>query len=238
MAPAKILFFDIPSKDPIHAWSANTWKTRLLLNVKGLDYETEWVEYPEIKTRLQPHFPDKKEFTVPTVRMPGGRYIMDSWNIAQEIEKLYPTPPLNLDSPILPKYIDLLGKAFPEVIPNYILEAPKLLNEVNHSYWHETRSQWVGMPLEQFVKERGGPKAYEAAAPHLKAMTALLKEKGGPFFMGQNISYTDFVHAGFLIMFRWLGDGVFKPLMEATGDPEAHLAFLKAVKPYSDRDNY
>ncbi|KAI1432868.1 putative glutathione S-transferase [Xylaria sp. CBS 124048] len=239
MPTSKIVLFDIPSRKPLHCWSANVWKTRMLLNIKGLDYETEWVEYPEIKPRLQYHFPDRKDFTVPTIKMPDDTYIMDSWTIAQEIERLHPSPPLNLDSPILPRYLSLHGKAFMEIMPNYILEAPRrLLNDINHAYWHHTRSQWVGKPLDQFVQERGGEKAFRAGAPYLQQITALLKENGGPFFMGQTISYTDFVHTGFLVMFRLLGDDLFKPLLDATGDPETHLRFLEAVKPYIDRDNY
>lgn len=31
-------------------------KTRLLLNYKGLDYKTEWVEYPDIKPRLEKQY--------------------------------------------------------------------------------------------------------------------------------------------------------------------------------------
>ncbi|KZT66102.1 hypothetical protein DAEQUDRAFT_480082 [Daedalea quercina L-15889] len=33
---------------PSKAWSPNTWKTRYLLNLKGLPYHMQWVEYPDI----------------------------------------------------------------------------------------------------------------------------------------------------------------------------------------------
>ncbi|KAI1128795.1 putative glutathione S-transferase [Nemania abortiva] len=240
MATSKIVLFDLPSKDPNHAWSLNTWKTRLVLNYKGLDYETEWLEYPEIKPRLLPHFPDNEEFTVPTVKMPDGTYIMDSWVIAQELEKQYPTPDLHLDSPLRQKYMDELSGVFRGLRPEMILRVPNLLlKEVNHDYWHKTRSAFVGMPLEKFVQEGGGPQAYKTAAPSLQNMTAMLKENDkGVFFLGDTISYVDFCHAGFLLMFRRLGDEVFQPLLEATGDPEAHLKFLEALKPWTERDDH
>ncbi|KAI1424488.1 putative glutathione S-transferase [Xylaria sp. FL1777] len=243
MAASKIVLFDIPSKEPIHAWSLNTWRTRLVLNYKGLDYETEWLEYPEIRPRLQPHFPDKNkdDLTVPTVIMPDGTYIMDSLAIAQELEKQHPSPSLHLDSPLPKKYTEHLKPAFNEaLIPVFVLGVPnRLLKEVNHAYWHESRSAWCGMPLEQFVQENSAEKAYEAAAPHLRNITAMLKENDkGPFFMGDTISYVDFIHAGFLVMFRRLGDDIFQPLLEATGDPELHLKFLEALKPWIKRDDH
>ncbi|KAI0405885.1 putative glutathione S-transferase [Xylaria palmicola] len=240
MSTSKIVLFDIPSKDPNHAWSVNTWKTRLVLNYKGLDYETEWLEYPEIKPRLQPHFPDKEEFTVPTIKMPDGRYIMDSWEIAEELERLHPSPALHLDSPLRRRLLDELSPAFEHLRAELVLGVPgRLLKEVNHAYWRETRTQWIGMPLEQYQREKGGAVAYEAAAPYLRRITALLRENdGGVFFLGKDISYVDFTHAGFLLMFRQLGEDIYRPTLEATGNPELHLKFLEALKPWTERDNY
>ncbi|GAW11614.1 hypothetical protein ANO14919_009610 [Xylariales sp. No.14919] len=240
MAASKIVLFDLPSKEPKHAWSLNTWKTRLVLNYKGLDYETEWVEYPEIKPRLQPHFPDKEEFTVPTVKMPDGTYIMDSMVIAREIEKQHPSPPLYVDSPLRQRYIDYLSPAWVQLRPEILSAVPnRLLNEVNHPYWRETRSQHLGMDLDQFVRENNGKHIYKAAAPHLQNITAMLKENDkGVFFMGDTISFVDFTHAGFLVMFRAMGEDIFQPLLEATGDPELHLKFLEALKPWLERDDH
>ncbi|KAI1824875.1 putative glutathione S-transferase [Xylaria intraflava] len=240
MATSKLVLFDIPTREPVHAWSFNTWRVRMLLNLKGIDYETEWLEYPEIKPRLQPHFPGKENFTVPTIKQPDGTYIMDSFEIAQAIEKEYPTPSLNLDSPLRQKCLDHLSKALGEMMPNYILAVPeRLLKEVNYPYWHETRSAWVGMPLEQYVKENGGEKAFKAAAPHLQAVTALLKENTeGPLFMGKQISYTDLILAGLLLSLRTLGDDMFQAILEGSGEPQVLLDFLEYLKPYTERDSY
>ncbi|TGJ78543.1 hypothetical protein E0Z10_g10217 [Xylaria hypoxylon] len=185
-------------------------------------------------------FPDKEEFTVPTVKMPDGTYIMDSIVIAREIEKQHPSPPLDIDSPIRQRHADQLSPAWVALRPEILLKVPtQLLKEVNHAYWHRTRSEHVGIPLEQFVQENGGEKAYKAASPHLQNITALLKENDkGPFFNGDTISYVDFAHAGFLVMFRALGEDVFQSLLEATGDPELHLKFLEGLKPWIERDNY
>lgn len=69
MASEQIVLFDLASRPPRSTWSLNPWKSdtppldqntqadkltaRLLLNYKGLNYRTEWLEYPEIQPRLQ-----------------------------------------------------------------------------------------------------------------------------------------------------------------------------------------
>lgn len=42
-----LIFYDIPSAT-FKSWSPNTLKTRLCLNYRGLQYKTEWLEYPDI----------------------------------------------------------------------------------------------------------------------------------------------------------------------------------------------
>lgn len=172
--------------------------------------------------------------------MPDGTYIMDSWEIAQELEKQYPSPNLQLDSPVREKYIDHLREVFPSILPQFALGVPtRILKDVNMEYWRRTREAFLGMPLEKYVAEGGGETGYKNAAPALQKMTALLKENTeGPFFLGKTISYVDFIHAGVLVMFRQLGDDVYQPLLEATGDPELHRTFLEALQPWLERDNY
>jgi len=77
MASDQIVLFDLASRPPRSTWSLNPWKSnsparldhrqepvqdeltrsyhvaRLLLNYKGLNYRTEWLEYPEIAPRLR-----------------------------------------------------------------------------------------------------------------------------------------------------------------------------------------
>ncbi|KAI0441146.1 putative glutathione S-transferase [Xylaria telfairii] len=243
MAASKIVLFDLGSSGPQNkAWNLNAWKTRFLLNYKGLDYKTEWLEYPNIKPRLQGHFPeDTNLYTVPTAIMPDGTYIMDSWNIAKAIEKDYPSPSLHLDSPLREKVEGHLATGREALKPIYAANiVRRLLKECNHAYWHETRSKAIGMPLDQFEKEQGGDgKPYKAAAPHFQAVTAILKEDpSGPFFMGSTVSYTDFIWAGFLIFCRRIGDDVFQSVLESTGDGAAHLKLLGALERWSARDDH
>lgn len=50
---AKVTLYDLPSKNPCRTWSLNPWKTRLLLNYKEIEYDTEWIEYPDIAPKFK-----------------------------------------------------------------------------------------------------------------------------------------------------------------------------------------
>ncbi|KXH27947.1 hypothetical protein CNYM01_04547 [Colletotrichum nymphaeae SA-01] len=76
--PEKLILFDIPDRNGT-CWSLNPWKTRLTLNYKGIDYKTEWLEYPDMGPRLKPTGlegdPDQiKPYTCPTVQFPDVSY--------------------------------------------------------------------------------------------------------------------------------------------------------------------
>jgi hypothetical protein len=64
---SQTILYDLPSKQGT-AWSLNPWKSkhslnpsravlteaaRLILNFKGIDYKTEWVEFPDIEPKMK-----------------------------------------------------------------------------------------------------------------------------------------------------------------------------------------
>lgn len=62
-----------------------------------------------------------------------------------------------------------------------------ILNGGSVKYFHETRTKRFGMPLDEFEKfKKGGGRAWESVRPVLEEVASLLKEDGGPFFMGQD----------------------------------------------------
>ncbi|KAL7924847.1 hypothetical protein ACQKWADRAFT_286149 [Trichoderma austrokoningii] len=232
---------DIPTKAPRVCWSMNTWRTRILLNYKGLDYKTEWVEYPHIKSRLNQHIPPNeqgRQFTLPTIQTPDGSYLMDSYKIAEFIEEKYPSPSLALDSPVQLRFRDSLMKFMGKLQPVYVPGvAAQLLGEESLEYFHATRQEDVGMPLEEFGKQQS-PGAFERCEPFAREITALLNESpSGPYFMGDTVSYTDFMWAGILLFFKRLGAEVYQEVLRATGDAEAHTRFLDALSPWTARED-
>lgn len=165
---------------------------------------------------------------------------MDSWKIADALEEKYPEPSLRLNSPYVERLRGDLVKMASYLPGIYKPKVCKLvLNEASAGYFRRTREEDEGMTLEQLEAEKGGAKAWAAAKPYFNKITALLKENSeGPFFEGKTVGYVDFVWAGFLIFFSRFGEDVWADLLEASGDAEAHLKFLEAVKPWSERDDH
>lgn len=64
---SQTILYDLPSKRGT-SWSLNPWKSkhnlnesravltraaRLILNFKGIDYKTEWVEFPDVEPKMK-----------------------------------------------------------------------------------------------------------------------------------------------------------------------------------------
>ncbi|KKA28240.1 hypothetical protein TD95_002432 [Thielaviopsis punctulata] len=242
----KVTLFDLNSRPPRKTWSPNPWKTRLILNYKGIDYETEFLEYPEVKPRLEAHLPPGNDphypaptYTIPTVKFPDGTYLMDSRVIATELEKRYPSRSLHLDSPYLPRLEALVSVLMSALCPVFIPTVPQaFLNDVSREYWERTRSAMFGMPCAELGRTKGGDAMWAAVAPDMQKVTALLQETDGVFFAGGEPGYADFVWVAFLLFFKGMGDDIWRNLMKAAGDEEPHLKLLEACKEWTARDDY
>ncbi|KAI0853568.1 putative glutathione S-transferase [Daldinia vernicosa] len=240
MANQEIVFFDLPSKPPNKTWSYNPWKTRFVLNYKNLPYKTEWVEYPDIKGKFQDHLPKADVYTIPTIILPDGTWVTDSFTIAEVLEKKYPEPSIHLDSPYLPKVKELLKEVLTPLRGVY---APgvynRLLNDASKGYFRRTREEQFGATLEEVAEKEGGEKAWKAAQPALEKVTALLKENGdGPFFEGKTVGFADFAWASFLLFMQRIGDDVYQEALKHAGDATVHEKLLEAVKPWSERSDH
>lgn len=184
----------------------------MVLNYKGIDYKTEWIEYPDLASTfksfgLPPNDPSGPGFfmpyTAPAIRFEDGKVMMDSWqqahgnwmildllsndpNATIEIERRYPSPSLHLDDPIVVKVRDELpsitGPLTPEIIPKV---SRNLLNKPSYDYYERTRNVRFGMPLRQFEQEKGGEQVWEAVKQPAKEFADLLNKNGGPFFKGE-----------------------------------------------------
>ncbi|KAK3329231.1 putative glutathione S-transferase [Apodospora peruviana] len=240
MADSKqIILFDLPTRAPVRTWSFNPWKIRFVLNYKGLDYKTQWVEYPDIKPTLENHVPPPGEgnvYTVPSIVTPEGNYIMDSNNIVKYLEEKYPEPPLHLDSPYREKVINAMRATFPGMYPIFVPLVPKrLLSEGSIEFFLRTREEDHG-PLDELEKNLGGEVGWAKATAGLQQGTALLKENpDGPFFMGKEPSYADFIWGGFLLFVQLIGEDLWENFLKHTGDAKVHTDLLEALKPWSER---
>ncbi|KAM0231063.1 hypothetical protein ACHAP5_011188 [Fusarium lateritium] len=169
--------------------------------------------------------------------MPDGSYIMDSYKILDLIEEKYPKPSLHVGHPMQLRLRASMVGFMTQMTPIYVPRvAKKILGEKSIDFFLETREQDVGMPLYEYG-EKNSPGAYERAEPSAREVTALLKENAsGPYFLGDTVSYTDFIWAGILLFFQRLGDEEYQKVLEATGEPEIHKEFLEALSPWTKRN--
>ncbi|KAK4224004.1 hypothetical protein QBC38DRAFT_486493 [Podospora fimiseda] len=250
MADEQILFFDIPSKPPLAAWSLNPWKSRLVLHYKNLNYTTEWLEYPEIAPRLKDHIeawpensglPPGTTHTIPALKLPSGEWLMDSKKIAHRLEELYPSPPLHLDSPVIPK-LEAALKIIMKHLSNYFMPLlpSRILNEVSHAHWYKSREPVAGMPLDQLFETKGKTAWHDLEKEGtLREVTDWLKEnEEGPFFLGKEASYADFVWIGFLIFMKCLGEeDAYQQVLKRSGDAGVHERLMEAAKQWTERND-
>jgi glutathione S-transferase len=127
-------------------------------------------------------------YSSPAVRYPDGTYGMDSWPIAHELEKRYPTPALYLDNLIVVQVRDHILKFMMPLLAHLLPSVPSLLNERSATYFKETRGKIFGVELEQMAKEATEEGWVNAEAP-AREMGDWLRKNGGPYFLGETGEY-------------------------------------------------
>lgn len=232
-----ITLYDIPSKDQCSCWNSSAWKARMALNLKGLPYRTQWLEYPDIASTLKSFGvpPGPEGFhSIPTVRI-GDRYIMDSGKIAQALEELQPEPALQLDSPFRAQSEEVVKRCFQALVPVNLPQIPRnLTNPRSTEYFERTRAQYLGMSLDELEKQKGGDAAWSAAQEPIDDMAKLLKVNDGPYVMGQAASYADLVIVSFLRSMKRINPDTF---LRFVGHDEAFDQLHSACQPWLEDDN-
>lgn len=218
----------------------------MALNFKGIEYTTEWVEYPDIASRLKPHVtPNSSDqnpvpYSIPTVQFPSGDYLMDSASIAERIEQDHPTPSMYLDAPVLAEVVKIVPKVQGALRPEWMADVPeKLLNPPSAEYFSTTREKRYGKPLAQLKKEQGGEEAWIAALPELKRLANMIGNpfngQEGPFCMGAIPSYADFVIVSLLHFFKVIDQDIYDRIV--TIDKRFNRLY-KASEKWLERDDH
>ncbi|OAK98600.1 hypothetical protein IQ06DRAFT_294972 [Phaeosphaeriaceae sp. SRC1lsM3a] len=220
---SQIVFYDLPSRQGT-AWSLNPWKTRMVLNYKKLDYKTEWIEYPDLAPTLKsygvpPNDPNAigyhTDYSSPALRFPSGKYMQDSWPIAHELEKLYPSPSLHLSEPIVPLVRDQIAEITKPLAGFLIPRVPvEFLSERSAAYFYETRKKRFGMELSEVARTTATEENWEKGRAPAKKVGDWLREKEGPFFLGETVSYADFIFVGMLHFMRRIDEKLFERFCE------------------------
>ncbi|CAF9916288.1 MAG: hypothetical protein HETSPECPRED_002814 [Heterodermia speciosa] len=234
-----LILYDLPSKGRCACWSLNPWKTRLALNYKGIDYETKWLEYPDVAPTLKSFglSPNSEgtHYTIPAVQLPDGIVMMDSRKIASELEHRYPSPSLRLDSPVLKKVEGLIPRLTAPLVGVFMPKVPNgLLNPPSAEYFERTRAERFGKTLSDLGTDSDEEKAWAQVESPLKEMGEILKAEGGPFALGKTVSYADFVIVSLLQYAKRVDEAIYERAVAI--EPSLRTVF-DASKQWLERDD-
>ncbi|KXN83372.1 hypothetical protein AN958_01509, partial [Leucoagaricus sp. SymC.cos] len=185
---------------------------RYALNYKKLPFKTVFIEYCDVETELKKLGippsgvrPDKSGpfYTSPSIiDHITNTPVTDSYKIAEYLDKAYPSTP-----PLIPKgseafqaafydqFLPLIRPLFPFLLP----KIPTVLNPRSVEYYASTRQAWFGKPLSEMEpKGEARVEAWKKVEAAFDTFHGWLSKSSGPFFMGETISFADFVVAAML----------------------------------------
>ncbi|KIO34683.1 hypothetical protein M407DRAFT_16645 [Tulasnella calospora MUT 4182] len=220
-----IILYDIPASTELKAWAINIWKTRLLLNLKGLPYRTEWVSYPDIQptfeklgikhTSLKTDGSGRPHYTCPAIidpTSPEPTKLSDSTPIALYIEETYPNvgpkvfPDASKDAQL--EFIDTVVWDIIHPISSLVTaQVPAILDPRGSEYFYRERSALRGKPLET-VCLAGSDERKQAWEDLKRGLDAIAKiydrnvEGKGEYFAGSDITYADIYLAAIFLWAR------------------------------------
>jgi len=206
-----ITLYDIPNTLPDKAWSPFVWRARLALSVKGLQYKTVWVEYPDIesickKIGAKPTSIEAPCYTLPVIYDPStNTVISNSIHIARYLDATYPSA-----TSLFPPGSDALQEAF-EIAYHHTLQSLRpimlplscaKLAPVSEAYFRRTREAKFGKKLEEFAPP--GPQRdniWRQAQEAFGVVDSWLEKNGKEkkYVMGDVISYADITIAASLL---------------------------------------
>lgn len=161
---------------------------------------------------------------------------MESRRIAEALERIYPSPPMHIDSkyqsPVEAAIANILGctrTVFVPLVPKIFLNPP------SQEYFVASREKSVGMSLDEFGKT--ADQDIKKTEPYVRELSALLTETDGPFFEGSTPVYADFVVVAWIRMFKGLGQE--EKIFSLEGGEQLKKQYEAAhANGWLDRDSY
>ncbi len=190
-----IVLYDLAGAND-RRFSPNCWRTQMALAHKGLSYDTSPVRFTDIAKIAGGSFK-----TVPVIEdQERGRWVGDSWAIANYLEDIYTTQPSLFGGE--------RGKALTFFVQNWaisvlhaglmgfiVLDIYEQLDDADKSYFRMSREKrFGGRTLEDVVRGRENRTAEFRAS--LQPLRAMLDQQ--PWIAGDSPAYADYVVFGAL----------------------------------------
>lgn len=189
----------------------------MCLNFKGIPFETEWVEYPDIESvckAIGAAPTDKKldgspEYTVPVIKDTStGTVLSESFEIAKYLDKTYVSTPT-----LFPPGTVALQAAFQEAWlgnlkgwATFITGVTFLrLNPASHEFFRKSREEWWGMKIEEMLPPKDSEKWKGEMAKIRNGFNNLdswYNAGGTQFLTGDEITYADITVAAWVGWFK------------------------------------
>ncbi len=190
-----ITLWELGGKDD-RRYSLFSWRARMALRHKGLDFATQPVRLSDKKAI---EFSGGK--TVPVIRddREGNmRVVRDSWQIAVYLEETYPERPLFAGGPGLcltfNTWVD--RAVVPAMLPVIAADIHERIDPADQDYFRATMEKILRKTLEQCGAERA--QALERLGRTVEPMQAALKRQ--PFVSGDAPAYADYA---LFSVFQW-----------------------------------
>lgn len=213
---------------------------RYALNIKGIPYKTEWVEYPDIEALANKigASPTKTKgdgtplYTLPIINDPNtGKVISDSFAIAEYLDATYPSgnilfPPGT--KPLIDALESAVVAALKPIVPLLLALSCYVLNPTSEKYFRATRQVAFGKKIEEFSPV--GPTRDADVANAKEGFAAIdrwLARSEGKFVLGNTISYADGILAAWISWIK-ITDGIWSEV--ATWHNGRYVSYLENVE--------
>jgi glutathione S-transferase len=203
---------DLAGAEDDRRFSPYCWRSRMALAHKGLSVKTipwRFTEKDRIAASGQGRVP---------VLVDAGRWIADSWTIANHLEESYPDRPSifgGSSGRAMSRFYNAWTDSFllPGLIRFAALDIWRHVHEKDKDYFRRTREERLGATLEKFVSDR--EQRLEGFRQSLTPLRMTLQAQ--PFLGGDGPLYPDYIVFGGFQWVRCISD--FKLL--AADDPVA-----------------
>jgi glutathione S-transferase len=204
----------IPSANSRRFFSPNTWKTRMDLLHKAVPFETVPVTLLDVRRDLANRANDDAIY-VPAIELPNGRFIYDSFRIAEWLEETYPDRPSLFTGDNQPtneahsgqismgknyaRLIDLgLGASKPEWAVWFGLFFPQLdqlmaEGEIRNYFRSDVR---LGPQGYQKLISLDRDELIHRAKMNVQPLLQVLRERPNEYFQGQYPGHVDYIIFG------------------------------------------
>jgi glutathione S-transferase len=191
--------------------SPYVWRIRYALAHKGVPFECVPIGFTEIPKVFGGRFK-----TVPVIEH-GGTMLAESWDIADYLERAFPSLPPIFSGPAEYAMVRLMDTWFSAEILRkmfrlYVLDVHNAARPEDRPYFRQSREAYLkGTSLEEFTAERA------AALPALRETLMPLRTQLSrcPFLGGSAPNYADYIALG---AFHWVASVSTLPLLAHSDD--------------------